>query len=118
MEHVSFSSDCWNFLNPSTHLRLDYTVLQKYVHIGLKQNHLKSTALDIITRMLDNAAFVCVHVVGRFSKDFAEVCGLRIKSRVSASGWMDDNSTVHGIMKRNVKRPRRFIEVFVNNTTA
>ena len=28
-------------------------------------------------RLLDNAAFVCVHVVGRFSKDFSEVRGLR-----------------------------------------
>ena len=31
----------------------------------------------IITRLLDNAAFVCVHVVARFSKDFLEVRGLR-----------------------------------------
>ena len=56
---------------------LDYTVLQKYAHIGLKQNLLRSTTLDIITRLLDNAAFVCVHVVGRLSKDFSEVRGLR-----------------------------------------
>ena len=37
--------------------------------------------------------------VGKFSKDFSEV---RVnKSRVSASGSMDDNSSVRGIMKRN-----------------
>ena len=54
-----------------------YTVLQKYAHIGLKQNLLRSTTLDIITRLLDNTAFVCVNLVGRFSKDFSEVPGLR-----------------------------------------
>ena len=54
-----------------------YTILQKYAHIGLKQNLFRSTTLDIITRLLDDAAFVCVHVVGRFSKDFSEVRGLR-----------------------------------------
>ena len=54
-----------------------YTVLQKYAHIGLNQNLFESTTLDIITRLLDNAAFVCLHVVGRFSKDFSEVRGLR-----------------------------------------
>ena len=75
-----------------------YTVLQKYVHIGLKQNLFRSTTLDIITRLLDNAAFVCVHVVGRFSKDFSEVH----KLRVSALGGMDGNGTVRGIMKRSV----------------
>ena len=78
-----------------------YTVLQKYAQIGLKQNLLRSTTLDIITRLLDNAAFVCVRVVGRFSEDFSEV---RVeKSRVSASGWMDDNITVRGIMERSGK---------------
>ena len=54
-----------------------YTVLQKYAHIGLKQNLLRSITLDIITRLLDNAAFVCIHELGRFSKDFSEVRGLR-----------------------------------------
>ena len=54
-----------------------YTVLQKYAHIVLKQNLLRSITLDIITRSLDNAAFVCIHVVGRFSKDFLEVRGSR-----------------------------------------
>ena len=29
---------------------------------------LRLTTLDIITRLLDNVAFVCVHVVGRFYK--------------------------------------------------
>ena len=54
-----------------------YTVLQKYAYIELKRNLLRSITLDIITRLLDNAAFVCVHPVGRFSKDFSEVSGLR-----------------------------------------
>ena len=54
-----------------------YTVLQKYAYIELEQNLLRSITLDIITRLLDNAAFVCVHPVGRFSKDFSEVHGLR-----------------------------------------
>ena len=63
----------------------NYTVLQKYAHIGLKQNLLRWKTLDIITRLLDNAAFVCVHVVGRFSKDFSEVPWVG-KSRVSTSG--------------------------------
>ena len=54
-----------------------YTVLQKYSYIELKQNLLRSITLDIITRLLDNASFACVHPVGRFSKDFSEVRGLR-----------------------------------------
>ena len=54
-----------------------YTVLQTYAHTGLKQNLLKSITLDIIARLLDNAAFVCIHEVGRFSKDFSELRGLR-----------------------------------------
>ena len=54
-----------------------YTILQKYAHIGLKRNLLRSITLDIITRLLDNAAFVCIDVVGRYSKDFSEVRGLR-----------------------------------------
>ena len=53
-----------------------YVVLQIIAHIGLNQIFLRSTTLDIIiTRLLDNAAFLCVHVVGRFSKDFSEVGG-------------------------------------------
>ena len=52
-------------------------MLQIYAHIGLKQNLMRLTTLAIITRLLDNAAFVCIHVVGRFSKDFSEVRGLR-----------------------------------------
>ena len=55
-----------------------YICIYIYIYIyGLKQNLFRSTTLDIITRLLDNAAFVCVHVVGRFSKDFSEVRGLR-----------------------------------------
>ena len=33
--------------------------------------------LDICTRLLDNAAFVYIHVVKKFSKDFSEVGRLR-----------------------------------------
>ena len=47
-------------------LRLEQPVLEKYAHIGLKQNLLRSITLDIITKLLENAAFVCTHVVGRF----------------------------------------------------
>ena len=54
-----------------------YTVLQKYAYIGLNRNLFRLTTLDIITRLLDNAAFVCVHLLGRFSKGFSEVRGLR-----------------------------------------
>ena len=65
-----------------------YTVLQNHAHIGLKQNLLRSTTLDIITRLLDNAAFVCVHVVGRFSKDFSEVLALRSRGFQLHVEWM------------------------------
>ena len=61
-----------------------YTVLQKYAHIGLKQNLLRSTTLDIIA----NAAFVCVHVVGRFSKDFWEARWLRSRGFQLQVEWM------------------------------
>ena len=40
---------------------------------------LRSITLDIITRLFDNAAFVCIHVVARFSKDLSEVRGLRCR---------------------------------------
>ena len=65
-----------------------YTVLRKYAPIGSKQNLLRSTTLDIITRLLDNAAFVCVHVMGRFSKDFSEVGGLRSRGFQLDVEWM------------------------------
>ena len=58
-----------------------YTVLQKYADIGLNQNLFRSTTLDIIARLLDNAVFVCVHVAARFSKKIEGG-----ESRVSASG--------------------------------
>ena len=65
-----------------------YTVSQKCEHIGLKENLLKSITLDIITRFFYNAAFVCVHVVGRFSKDFSEVRGLRSREFQLQVEWM------------------------------
>ena len=74
------------FLSTMTSSIFFYTVLQKYTHVGLKQNILKSVTLNIIIRLLDNAAFVCIHVVERFSKDFSEVRAWVEKSRVSASG--------------------------------
>ena len=56
-----------------------YTVLQKYAHIGLNQNLSRSTTLDTIIRLLDNAVFACVHVVGSFSKDLSEVEGFNFR---------------------------------------
>ena len=47
-----------------------------------------TTILDIITRLLDNAAFVCVHVVGKFSKDTSEVRGLRSLGFQLQVEWM------------------------------
>ena len=47
----------------------------------VETNLLRSTTLDIITRLLDNAAFFRVHVMGRF---LGSACVE--KSRVSASG--------------------------------
>ena len=70
--------NCMGTLRPLiTETILSYTVLQKYARIALKQNLLRSITLDIITRLLDNAVFVCIRVVERFSKDFSEVRGLR-----------------------------------------
>ena len=65
-----------------------YTVLQKYAHIGLKQNLLRSTTPGIITRSVDNTAFVCVILVGRFSKNFSEVRGLRSRGFQLQAEWM------------------------------
>ena len=48
----------------------------------------RSTTLDIITRLLDNAALVSVPVVGRFSKDFSEVRGLRSRGFQLQVDWM------------------------------
>ena len=42
----------------------------------------------MITRLLDNAAFVCVDVVGRFSEDFSEVRGLRSRGFQLYVEWM------------------------------
>ena len=65
-----------------------YNVLQKYSHIGLKKKLLRSTNVVIITRLVDNAAFVCLHTVGRFSKDFSEVRGLRSRGCQLQVEWM------------------------------
>ena len=65
-----------------------YTVLKKYAHTGLNQSLLRSTTLDIITKLLDNAAFVCANVVERFSNDFSEVRGLRSRGFQLSVEWM------------------------------
>ena len=64
-------------LEVKNQLFCDYTVLQNYAHIGAETKLLRAITLDIITRLLDNAVFVCIHVVGRFSEDFSELRGLR-----------------------------------------
>ena len=43
-------------------------VLALYCRFTHTLGLLKSITLDIIARLLDNAAFVCIHVVGRFLK--------------------------------------------------
>ena len=43
---------------------------------------------DIISRLLDNATFVCIYVVGRFSEDFSEVRGLRSREFQLQVEWM------------------------------
>ena len=77
---------------------------------------MRSTALDIITRLLDHAAFVCVHVVGRFSKDFSEMRGLRSRGFQLHVDQMNDNSTVRGIMKSSLisfdSRKISFVKLF------
>ena len=65
-----------------------YTALQKYAHIRLKQNLLRSITLDIITKLVDNAGFVCIHVVGRFSEDFSKMGGLRSQGFQLQVEWM------------------------------
>ena len=68
---------------------LVYTVLQKYAHYQAETKPSEiSTTLDIITRLLDNAAFVCLHVVGRFSKGFSEVQWLRSPGFQLQVEWM------------------------------
>ena len=47
-----------------------YTVLQKFAHIGLNQNLFRPTTLDIITKLLDNAAFVFM-----WWEDFQKISG-------------------------------------------
>ena len=72
-----------NVVGTATEIFL-YTVLQKYAHTGLRQKLLRWTTLDIITRLLDNAVFVCVHPVGCFLK-ISRSAWVE-KSRISASG--------------------------------
>ena len=78
-------------------LAVEHTLLGMFLHciaeiraywVETKLNLLRSTTLDIITRLRDNAAFVCVHVVGRFSKDLSEVRGLRSRQFQLQVEWM------------------------------
>ena len=68
--------------------RKRFTLYCRNTRIGLNQNLFRSTTLDIITRLLDNAAFVCVHVVGGFSKDCSKVRGLRSQGFQLQVEWM------------------------------
>ena len=55
-----------------------FTLIFIIIRTNRKENHQKnSKTLDIGTRLLDNAAFVRIHVVERFSKNFSEMRGLR-----------------------------------------
>ena len=79
-----------------------YNVLQKYAHIGLNQNLFRSTTLDIIARFLTMLPLF----VFMWWEDSQKILGSAWveKSRVSALGWMDDNRTMRGIMKRSVSK--------------
>ena len=79
----------------------NYTVLQKYSHIGLNQNLVRPTTLDIITRLHHYCLCLC-SCGGKIFKRFLGSAWVE-KSRISALGWTDDNSTMRGIMKRSVK---------------
>ena len=79
---------CMSSLFRGEQVVVHYTVLQKYEHTQLKQNLLRSVTLDIITRVFDNAAFVCIYVVERFSEDFSEVRGLRSRGFQLQIEWM------------------------------
>ena len=70
--------------------------------VRLKQNLLRSTTLDIITKLFDNAAFACVHLVGRFSR-FLGSAWLRIRGfqLQAESGHIDDNSTARNYEKNS-----------------
>ena len=71
---------------PHSHLTLHY-IAEIRAH-WVETNLLRSITLDIITRLLDNAAFVCIHVVERFSKDFSEVRGLKSRGFQLQVEWM------------------------------
>ena len=47
--------------------------------------HREENHLDIGTRLLDNAAFVRIHIMERFSKDFSELRGLRYERKCKPS---------------------------------
>ena len=74
-----------------------------YPHTGLQQNLLNSITVDIIPRLLHNAAFVCIHVVGRFSKDFSEPRGLRNRGFQLQVEW----TTVHCV--QNYERKCKYV---------
>ena len=67
---------------------LIYIILHCIAKIRAHWVETRSITLDIFTRLLDNAAFVCIHVVGRFSEDFSEVRGLRSRGLQLQVEWM------------------------------
>ena len=75
---------------------------------------LRSTTLDIITTLLGNTAFVCVHVVGRFSKDFLEVRGLSSRGFQLQCEWM--TTVLYANYEKKSKRvhvSRKFNSLFI-----
>ena len=51
------------------------THFHNYSHTSKRKSPEELKNLGIGTRLLDNAAFRCIHVVERFSKHFSEVDG-------------------------------------------
>ena len=59
--------------------RLFRTFDYNYRHTEKRKSPEELKTLDMGTRLLDNAAFVLIHVVERFSKDFSEVRGFQLQ---------------------------------------
>ena len=57
---------------------MQFTLILIIAHTHGKEKRFEELkTLNIVTRLLENAAFFRIHVVERFSKDFSEVRGLR-----------------------------------------
>ena len=76
-------------------------LLQKYAHIGFEP---KPSQIDNPRHHNQIAWQCCLCLCSCGGKIFKRFLGSAWveKSRVSALGWMDDNSTMRGIMKRSV----------------